>query len=679
MFPQRLAALLSALLLALAANAGWTVATEPAWATAHLQGPLGAEETRQFMRELAQFVFDHHLKKDANSPQRGMVYEYFCVPRQGQFDQFVQGEALDTMHDGAWLAAAMVNASRATGDPFYKAFLIEWQLPFYLKMLNHSSELFTAKRNDARPDAKPWGKEWAFQEGENGFVPYFWDDGGSVSIERRHEKNRLGIAPCVDYLADKPNPNFLLDGYSQGSSNHMAQDLGVMVQMAWLLLRESADAADRKLAEELAAGAKNLYECRVRHHGPIPMCTAPAALACGDARLMRQVPAADDPKYWLAHNAYTKALVTFTFQQRESLPGFADDQQYRYYFGIAKTGGQVPEALAFRTIYDAYTVPLLYRSWSDDASVPAGVNRFDLHPYYCVNGKHTDYRSDRKGPRRGPRPWGSRLGPQNMICCGWALQMLRAMPEVWESPYKRQFADDLRVYVDDPLPTGKRLPLEPATVEGPGTRISLLSTRSSLRLSGTCQADTLSIRIHSRPNAEGSYAAVTLGSDGKVEAVNDRGEKLLVEADVKRQGAGCEFALSIPYTVVKEQKPWLNGVEHGRYSIAVGGKTRNFYLASSRQQVEAWLEHELGAGLRTWRAVFREKGHIPTGVGAGFIWDDCSDSGGYAHLISAASQWLFCLEGKNDWEVHRVPAVPAAQVQSPRSGIEDQRRPTATF
>ena len=55
-------------------------------------------------------------------------------------------------------------------------------------------------------------------------------------------------------------------------------------------------------------------------------------------------------------------------------------------------------------------------------------------------------------------------------------------------------------------------------------------------------------------------------------------------------------------------------------------------------------------------AIFKAKGYIPTGIGAGntgagFPWEELSDTGGYAHLITAASQWLFYLEGKRDWEV----------------------------
>src|SRR6185437_16003687 len=132
---------------------------EPAWTKAQSAPPMTAAETRQFMSELARFVADNHMKQDSASPQRGMVYEYFHVARKGEFDQFVQGEALDTMHDGAWLAAALATAYRATGEQQYQDLLAKWELPFYLKMLNHSDSLFAMDRNDARPGGVTWGKE----------------------------------------------------------------------------------------------------------------------------------------------------------------------------------------------------------------------------------------------------------------------------------------------------------------------------------------------------------------------------------------------------------------------------------------------------------------------------------------------------------------------------------------
>lgn len=613
---------------------------DPAWARAHMKPPMTADETRAFMKRLAQFVFDNHMKRDAKSAQRGMIYEYFWVERKGQPDQFVQGEALDTMHDGAWFAAALVNAYRATGDKFYKEFLTKWVLPFYCKTLNHSDTLFSAKRNDAGPHAAPWGKEWAFQD-EKGFVPYWWDDGGSVSLERQRKKEPLGFFPCTDLFAGQPNPQFLLSGYSHGSSNHMAQDLAVMLQQAWLMLKDLAEPADKKLAAEVAEAARNLHECRMRHFNHIPMCCAAFGLTNADATELKRVP----DQTWLPANNYRSALYDFKPGTRRALPGFADDQQYHYYFGIAKAGGQLPRTLAFKTIYDAFTEPMLYRCYSDDAEVPPGINRFDLHVMNVRDGRLEDYRSDRKGPFKGPRPIGARMGPQNMICCGLALQTLRANPGLWEERYQREFGNDLRVCFDG----------EPARVELGGVKLALRSTWLALELDCECKGDTV-IKVFSRPDGQGNHAVVTVKQDGSATAVNDKGEPLRVQSR-------STFHLSLPYTVAKEQTAaWANGVEHGRYSIQVGDAMRNFYLASSERQVAMWLEHELGGGLRTWEAIFDKYGYIPTGIGChsilpGVTWDKFSDTGGYAHLLSAAAQWLMYLEKKNDWEAQRVSSA----------------------
>ena len=41
----------------------------------------------------------------------------------------------------------------------------------------------------------------------------------------------------------------------------------------------------------------------------------------------------------------------------------------------------------------------------------------------------------------------------------------------------------------------------------------------------------------------------------------------------------------------------------------------------------------------------------------GVVWDKFSDTGGYAHLISAAAQWLMYLEKKSDWDSQALPAA----------------------
>jgi hypothetical protein len=493
---------------------------ESTWNRAYEKPPLTVEETKVFMKRLATFVVENHMKRRADSPQRGMVYEYLDMRRCGEFDQYVQGEALDTMHDGAWLAVAMVNAYRATGDPYYKEILTQWQLPFYLKMLNHSDKLFTTKRNDARPGATPWDKEHGLQEGEKGFVPYYWDDGGSVSLERRRDKNPLAIRPSVDDFAGKENPEYLLSGYSQGSSNHLAQDLGVMLLTSYRLLSTSADKVDQELVKEVAEAARNLYESRLRHFGNIPMCVAPLAVAIQDEKLAKLIPDPHDKGWFAPRNHFTRAFLNFTAGQRNVAPGFADNEQYLFYAAAAREivlhpGQKMPRPLAYKIIFDAYTERLFMDKYYDDTPRPPGINRFDLYPLFVVDGKLEHTRSQKKGPSNRPIPLGSRMGPQNMIVCGWALQQLKTFPGIWDEQ--------------------KLLEL-----------------------------------------------------DGKV----------IDESEVRRS-----------------------------------------------------LDRELHGGLRTWEAIFDAYGYIPTSLHRGAPWDYLSDSGGYAHLISAASQALLLSENKNDWEL----------------------------
>ena len=405
----------------------------------------------------------------------------------------------------------------------------------------------------------------------------------------------------------------------------------------------------------------------MRHHGCIPMCAAPAALAGGDAALMKRVGDPNDPRLLAAGRHYTNALSDFEPQKPYSGPGFADDQQYRYYHGIARAGGKVPPALAFKIVADAFTEPLLWRCYSDDAPVPAGINRFDLYPQYFVDGKPQHYRSDRKGPGGRPIPVGSRMGPQNMVCCGWALQVLREFPGIWEERYKRQFAKDLWVYIFEPVDKqgaqifgiiNASVPVSPVAIGN--VEMSLTGGRTGLLLWwARCRGEQATIRIFSRPDAKGAHAIITVKRDKTLSAVNDKGEKLSVDGSVKPAEDGFGFHVMLPWTVTKGQKPWANGIEHGRYSIQVGKDVRNFYLAGSEKQVRERLQSELAGGLRTWEAIFDEYGYIPTGIGTGRFWDGFSDSGGYAHLISAAAQWVLYLQKKAAWQVPKIGRLPA--------------------
>jgi hypothetical protein len=142
--------------------------------------------------------------------------------------------------------------------------------------------------------------------------------------------------------------------------------------------------------------------------------------------------------------------------------------------------------------------------------------------------------------------------------------------------------------------------------------------------------------------------------------VNDKGEPMRIEARITPEPSGFAFRVSLPYSVAKGQKVWTNGIEYGGYSIQEGEVMRNFIIASHEAEVKIMLQRELAGGLRTWEAVFDRYGYIPTGIGChstlpGVTWDKFSDSGGYAHLLSAAAQWLMYLEKKNDWNEWHTP------------------------
>jgi hypothetical protein len=612
-------------------------------------------DVRGFIRELVDYVRDHHIKKDRESPQNGMIYEYYDHTKPEREGGWIEGEALDSMHDGAWYSCALVQASRATNDPYYRDLVRDLPVPFYVNTLHHSDELFDpacdAYRGARLPEA--WVKEHLLKAREKGFLPYFWDDGASVSLEASRRKNLGPALPACDELAGKPNPEHRLVGYALGSSNHLAQDLGVMLLQTWLFFHESNDIKERALADRIAEAARDLAASRLKRAGRIPAVVSALAPFDDDAR--RAIP---EYHAWDPDNHYTRALHRFKPGERVSLPGFADDQEYFYYSTIARERGSLSRAAAQRIVYDAYTLPRLYRFWSDDAPVPAGMNRFDLHPFDARDGKMTEYRSDRK------RPAGSRIGPQLMVISGWACQALREYPGLYDERYRIKFSSDARVNIldddrDDP---------DAATIDLGEVKLRCVGRDSALDVQGDFTGERIETRFYSQPDRSGEFAVVTIEGDRPPTAINDRGERLIVERVlIKKVDTQTHFSYRLPYTVVKKQSRWANGIEHGRLSVSVGDRTRNLYLLSPENRVREALLREIEEGFRTWRAIFKDRGYIPTSLGAGAVadrrWDDLSDTGGYAHLISAMAQYLFFREGKCDWKEMKFPTAAGAKAR----------------
>jgi hypothetical protein len=248
------------------------------------------------------------------------------------------------------------------------------------------------------------------------------------------------------------------------------------------------------------------------------------------------------------------------------------------------------------------------------------------------------------------------MGPQNMVTTGWALQALRANPGIWEKPYQANFSTDLRVYIEDDSGITGPPDASRATWKTAAATLTIHSNRRALWITGDVPGDSISLKIHARPDAAGTHAAVKIGRDKSVSMTNAAGNGLVGTCQViPADQAGFTFTLQLPYTVTKDQSLWANGVEHGRLSIVLGEDRRNLYLASPEEQVRGWLLHQLAGGLRTWEAIFQERGFIPTGIGTGRPMDNYSDTGAYAHLISAGAQWLLYLDNKFDWDQHHVP------------------------
>jgi hypothetical protein len=606
--------------------------------------PPTAAETRAFMKDLLHKVRDLHLKQDPKSPQVGMVYEYVDMTKKGKLGQWIQGEALDTMHDGAWLAAALAQAYRATGDREYSDFLDRWLLPFYLKMLNHSDELFSPDRDDSCGKVS-FDKEHLLQKGEKGFVPYWWDDGASVSLEGRHRVGGKAAYPCRDDLAGKANPEARLSGYSLGCSNHMAQDLAVMLIAVWPLTEEDQPLARHR--DAVREAARNLHASRLKHFGHIPAVDAALYTTTGDDTARRHLPV---PKEEPPANEYTRIHQPTGPGERVVLPGFADNQEYWYWTERSRTRGEIDRNLAFRIVYDAFTLPQLYRAWSDNAPVPPGMNRFDLAGIFAKDGKFESYRSDR------PVGGGSRMGPQNMVCCGRALQMLKRWPGQWEERYRKHFAKDLLVrFVDGPI---RPLKFKPEVafsdfIRLEKTKIALLADASNLYLTGRCERPA-KLEMFDGPDAKGRKAEFVFNIDG-MGVSGEGGAAMSAEVPCKWGGKETEFTIHLPFMIQKQQGAWWTAIEHGRYSIRCGDATRNFYLMSTEERVRDGLRKELAGGLRTWEGIFRDKGYIPTGLDnlhtVGTMKpDQLSDTGGYAHLIAAGAQYLLYLDHRCDWQ-----------------------------
>lgn len=618
-------------------------------------GKISPEEVKAFMREMAGAIEKYHLKTDATSPQRGIVYEYVDVKKLGKHPgQWIQGEGLDTMHDGAWYAAAMAQAYLATGDNYYKDFLLRWQMPFYTNMMLHSDTLFSAGldpdwRNYPPKDNK-FGREWRYM-GRKGWVPYWWDDGASVSSDMIF-KGRHGHSN-VDYLMvfKEANPENRLVGFSLGCSNHMAQDLGVMLMRTWLLLRDPAIAESAKLMQ---------LERTERGYKAVPAILAPAAITNQSKTWMNAV-----PKLYSEYPTGDWLFKNLRWGERPDAPeavnSYVDEEAYYWNSQMVKFAGKMTPELASALLYRVWGFWVTNDYWYDVSGPIPGVNNLDLRWRAMKNNKFVKYQSD-----DAKMPDGSRGGCQNLVYTAVGLQLLREFPGSWERIAGQKTPDSLRVYfTDDKI----ALDGQAERAYGPAVKLGDLSLRFvsdawNLYIQGQASGTQAEFTLLSDRTNDAIPVKIVV-TDGAAKAALADGKEVLHEVKTTKTASGLAFELKIPYTIKKEQTPWANAVETGYLAVKVGEMKKDLFFLSSEERIRRQFLNKIEGGIVVWREVFKKLGYIPTGFlyypeitgswGSGDWLEEKADSGGYAHLITACAQYLLYATGRNDWEVSNIP------------------------
>ena len=295
--------------------------------------PSAAEWPRErlvrFMRDLTDFVYAHHVVADASRPVYGMTYEFWRDGKQ------IQEFGLDTMHDGAWWASAMVTAHRADPDGPYLERIQTYQVPFYANMLRHSDRLFPRMRGrgqDRKPLASP----------VKGWVPRGWDDG------RGFDKS------------GDPIPA----GYHT-TSNHLCQDLANLLMDVWLTTRDPA----------LAEGLARLRNYKSEYFGPIGTIEFAAAVTGGrpDA-LKRFVPSA------FTVHALKPCYSGMHRQEPTSLPAYDDGLAWQYREATARCvlGRGMSDDLVLRAAARAWAATRAMELYFDARPYRYGLYLFDI-------------------------------------------------------------------------------------------------------------------------------------------------------------------------------------------------------------------------------------------------------------------------------------------------------------
>ena len=615
------------------------------------------ERMIQWMRELTQYVVDHHLITDPNRRIYGQAIEFY---RDGkQFRTF----GLNSMHDGAWLAGALALAHRVDPDGPYLGVMQKYLVPFYTNTLNNSDVIFPNKKLRQGQDRKP------LQEPIKGWLPRGWDDGESYdpSTGRQYKTGEFQQATNPDTAIDRDAHGMFVQAYFT-PSNHLAQYTADGLLNVFFTTRDPA----------IAAALKNLNAYRVEYFSPVPTWTYPAGFANDNDEQMNK---ADLPK--LSPEA-VRSYYQGSYQQAGGiLIPYFDRGLWSFHRAVAEylRGKRLDAETMWALAFESYAIAMMQEYYHDDRPYRYGLHHFEIaRPVKFVpeTGKLDKYKSD------GGNLYGG-MGIMMSLVGTATLPALRQHPELWEQPYHRDHADETLVrMVDNPPTTDGRRDKEydrSQTIQAGGTEVSLISDPEFLHVFMTSASPQVKLTFGHAADAnvhgDRYYAVIEVTSEGAVKVMNNAGGDLLHVAKFVA-GPAWSAELRLPYNIVNGQARWTTAVEHGRYDVAINDRpAATVYVMSTPQRIIDRLEKIGWTTVQTWRDVYEQIDRLPSAWRTHDLkverWE-ASDVSTINHIIMQMAYLMIDRAGTSEWQIIRNqwPAGPIPADPLPDSVLKIQ-------
>jgi hypothetical protein len=248
-----------------------------------------------------------------------------------------------------------------------------------------------------------------------------------------------------------------------------------------------------------------------------------------------------------------------------------------------------------------------------------------------------------------------------MVLGAWGLQLLDHFPDAWERIAEQKRDDAVRVAFRQQPPKLDGLADSGYVALGKtDAALHAASDIKNLYVHGASSEDRVTFTVFGEADGQGNRAEVTVFADGTGEARMADGTKVTCSAATHETKDGWTFELRLPYAINKQQARWGTAMETAYLSVKTDGRIQNLFFLSNTERIRTYLEREVGGGLAVWKRVFDEIGYIPTAfhygrtiredMGSHNWFDGASDLGGYAHLLTAAAEYLLYKQGRPDWE-----------------------------